>query len=161
MLLLITITKNKTIKGQNSQIENIFNNVIPICITNLNYQIVKANNTYWSIWGRSEKEAIKCYEHRPGKACHTENCALTQVINGSKKYTCESQKKSNGETRYYIVTATPMLDSKNRITGIIESFQDITERKKLENEKVNLIEQLQLSMLILRAYAELLNGRIY
>lgn len=146
MLLLVTITKNKIINAQNYQIESIFNNIIPICITNLEYEIVNANNSYWSIWGRSGEESIKCYEHRPGKACHTENCAVTQIINGAKKYTCESQKELKGEIQQYIVTATPMLDSKKRVTGIIESFQDITELKKLEKEKESLIEKLQGSL---------------
>jgi len=145
-LLFLVVVKNRIINDQNSQIENIFNNVIPICITNLDYEIVKANNPYWAIWERTGEGPIKCYDHRPGNACHTENCALTQTMNAVKKFACESKKGSDEKAHHYIVTATPMLDSKKRMTGIIESFQDITERKKLEDEKAKLIEQLQSSL---------------
>jgi len=145
-LLVFELFKNKNIQDNESQIENIFNNVIPICITNLDYEIVKANDSYWSIWGEAGKEPIKCYDSRPGKSCHTEKCALTQVLNGAKEYVCESQRKYNGENYYFIVTARPFLDRNNKMTGIIESFQDITERKKLEDEKAKLIDQLQSSL---------------
>lgn len=145
-LLLVVYSRNKIIQENNAHIENIFNNVIPICITNLNYEIIKANNSYWSIWGKNSDRPIKCYEQRPGKVCHTENCALTQVMNGAKKYVYESQKKINGENYHFLITATPYLDSHKRITGVIESFQDITARKKLEDEKEQLITKLKDSL---------------
>jgi hypothetical protein len=71
---------------------------------------------------------------------------LTRVINGAKEYVAESKKEYANETHYFIVTARPFLDSKNKLAGIIESFQDITERRKLEDEKGNLIKQLQASL---------------
>ncbi|MDH4232403.1 MAG: PAS domain-containing protein [Nitrospirota bacterium] len=144
--LYLLLMQNRIIKDKESQIENILNNVIPVCITNRNYEILKANDSYWSIWGRPENKSLKCYEHRPGQSCHTENCALTRVVNGAKEFVAESKKEYANETRYFIVTARPFLDSKNKIAGIIESFQDITERKKLEDEKIALINQLQASL---------------
>jgi hypothetical protein len=105
-----------------------------------------ANDAYWSIWGKSENTSLKCYEHRPGESCHTENCALTRVLSGAKEFVAESKKEYANETHYFIVTARPFLDAKNKIAGIIESFQDITERRKLEDEKVGLINQLQASL---------------
>ena len=38
---------------------------------------------------------------------------------------------------YFIVTARPFYGKNHEIQGIIESFQDITEKKKLEKEKKN------------------------
>ena len=145
-LLYLVLMKNRVIKDKEAQIENILNNVIPVCITNKDYEIIMANDSYWSIWGKPESTSLKCYEHRPGESCHTENCALTRVINGAKEYVAESKKEYSNETHYFIVTARPFLDAKNKIAGIIESFQDITERRKLEDEKGNLINQLQASL---------------
>jgi hypothetical protein len=105
-----------------------------------------ANDSYWHIWGKPESKTIKCYDHRPGEGCHTEKCALTQIINGNDKFTCESQKIYNGENHYFIVTARPFWDAGNKLIGAIESFQDITDRKKLEDEKTNLVTQLQSSL---------------
>lgn len=145
MLYLLSI-KNKIIQDKENQIENILNNVIPVCITDKDFNIVRANDSYWNIWGKSGSEPIKCYDHRPGEDCHTEKCALTQITNGAKEYVCESQKKYNKETHHFILTSKPFFDSKNKVAGIIESFQDITDRKKLEDEKARLIDQLQSSL---------------
>lgn len=146
VMLYLVFIKNRIIRDQKAEIENIFNHVIPVCITNTNYEIVKANDVYWSIWEKPDKKTIKCYEHRPGESCHTEKCALTQVINGKGEYICESKKEIGGEMRYYMVTAEPFFDARQKIVGVIESFQDITSLKALENERVNLISQLQSSL---------------
>ena len=145
-LLYLVLMTNRVIEDKESQIENILNNVIPVCITNKDYEIIMANDSYWSIWGRAENKSLKCYEHRPGESCHTENCALARVLSGAKEFVAESKKEYADETHYFIVTARPFLDSKNKLAGIIESFQDITERRKLEDEKGNLISQLQASL---------------
>jgi len=145
-LLFVILSQKKTIQAQRAQVENIFINVIPICITNLNYEIITANDAYWSNWGRVEKSPLKCYEHRPGKYCHTRECALTRIVNGAEKYSCESQLYIDGESKKFLVTITPYVDSKNKIVGIIESFEDITERQKLEEENDHLISNLQESL---------------
>jgi PAS domain S-box-containing protein len=145
-LLFVILSQRKTIQDQHAQVENIFNNVIPICMTNLNYEIITANDAYWSIWGRVEKSPIKCHEHRPGKFCHTKECALTRVVNGAEKYSCESQININGENKNFLVTVTPYVDSQKKTVGIIESFEDITERQKLEEENEHLISDLQESL---------------
>ena len=120
-LLYLVVMKNKIIKDKEAQIENILNNVIPVCITNKDYEIIMANASYWSIWGKPANKSLKCFEHRPGESCHTQNCALTRVIDGAKEYIAESKKEYANETHYFIVTARPFLDSKNKIAGIIES----------------------------------------
>jgi len=153
-MLYLLVTKNKIIKDKESQIKNILNNVIPVCITNRDYRIVMANDSYWSIWGKTGSRSLKCYEHRPGENCHTDKCLLRQIMSGAREYVCESKKEYNNETHDYILTAKPFYDSKNRVAGIIESFQDITARKKLENEKEQLIGQLQDSL----AKVKLLSG---
>jgi transcriptional regulator with PAS, ATPase and Fis domain len=145
-MVYLLIVKNRIIKDKETQIKNILNHVIPVCITDRNFQIIMANKSYWNLWGKPSSKTIKCYDHRPGEDCHTEKCELTQIINGVKIYVSESTKKYNNETRHFILTAEPFLDSHNEIAGIIESFQDITERKKLEDEKAGLIDQLQSSL---------------
>ncbi len=92
------------------------------------------------------KDKIKCYDHRPGKCCHTENCPLTQILNGTKEYTHEISKEKNEKVNHFIVTAKPLLDEKGPILGIVEFFQDITDRKKIESEKEILISRLRESI---------------
>lgn len=148
LLLYLIFIKNKIIEEKEVQIENILNNVIPVCITNADHEIIMANDSYWSIFGKppDDTKTIKCYEHRPGKDCHTEQCALTQIMDGSNKFVSDSKKTYAGTERHYIITARPFLDSNKNPTGIIECFQDITTRKQLEKEKEDLIAKLQKSL---------------
>ncbi|MCL7489805.1 MAG: PAS domain-containing protein [Desulfobulbaceae bacterium] len=131
-------------------LNNIFNNVIPICITDNDFNIINANRSYRRIFGATEKNgvAIKCYDSRPGPKCETTECPHHQIIHEGKPFfTCESTKEEKDGTRqYFVVTATPYLDMNNRQAGIIETFQDITARRQLEEQREELIEKLQLAM---------------
>lgn len=138
--------------------EATFNSPIPICITDKEFTILIANESYWAEFGPlpEGKKKIKCFEHRLGKSCHTENCPLTQVMGGSSKYICEPTKEKGGVCKHFIVTAKPLLDSRGRVEGVIESFQEITKRKQLESEKEHLIDELKNSL----AQVKLLSGLI-
>ncbi len=118
-----------------------FNSPVPTSVTDKNYMILMANNAYWSEFGPppDNTKSIKCYEHRPGKSCHTENCPLTKIMNGLSKYAYESIKEKDGVSRHFIVTAKPLLDARGKAIGSVESFQEITERKRSEEalEKFN------------------------
>jgi hypothetical protein len=143
LFMVLAYSRHKKIQEQRAQNESIFNNVIPICVTGLNHEIKKANKAYWHTWGKTGHRTIKCYEHRPGKYCHTEYCAVARVANGDKKYTCESLKQDNDENKCFLVTATPYLNAEGRMVGVIETFQDITAQKNLQHENEKLINDLQ------------------
>ncbi len=124
-----------------------FNSAIPTCVTSTDYTILMANESYWREFGRPEGvTGLKCYQHRPGPACHSANCPLEHIKNGVRQYVCEPNKDKEGIAHYYIVTARPLLDAKNEVIGVVESFQDITDRKILEQEKERLIAELQTSL---------------
>lgn len=125
-----------------------FNSTIPTCVTDTEYTILLANESYWKELGRPTgiQKALKCYEHRPGEACHTANCPMERIKAGACNYVCEPSKEKNGLINHYIVRATPILDGNNTVIGIVESFQDITVRKSLEQEKEKLIAELQSSL---------------
>lgn len=112
----------------------IFDNTIPTCVTGTNHTILMANDSYWREFGplADPKKPIKCYEHRPGSSCHGENCPITHILQGESKYVCESCKEKNSAAQDFIVTAKPLLDSRGRVTAIVESFQEITQRKQAE-----------------------------
>ena len=130
-----------------TRLTNIFNNVIPICMTDLNFTIISANRSYQELFGPITKNGkpIKCHYSRPGPKCKTTECPLYQIVHEGKSiFTCESVKKENdGSKRHFVVTATPYLDNDNNLIGIIETFQDITQRQQLEDEREELIQNLQ------------------
>lgn len=125
-----------------------FNNTVPTCVTDKDYTILLANESYWAEFGAipDNRKTIKCYEHRPGKSCHTELCPHSQIMAGSNRYVCEPSKKKNGVYQHFIVTAKPLPDSMGKTVGVVESFQEITERKQFEAERENLINELKKSL---------------
>ncbi len=114
--------------------EATFNSPVPTCVTGKNYTILMANESYWSEFGAHSDRVttMKCYQHRPGKSCHTEHCPLARIMAGSSGYTYEDIKGKEGAERHFIITAKPLLDAKGRVEGIVESFQEITDRKRAE-----------------------------
>jgi diguanylate cyclase (GGDEF)-like protein/hemerythrin-like metal-binding protein len=112
----------------------IFDNTIPTCVTDGNHTVLMANDSYWREFGPLPKPShrIKCHEHRPGPSCHTEGCPLTRIMAGESRYVCETGKEKEGVAQHFIVTARPLLDSGERVVGIVESFQEITLRKRAE-----------------------------
>lgn len=143
--------KNKVLQGEISErkqteeklrqssmtLENVLDNSNPICITNLNFEVLQANKAYYSIWPTEEtkKQRQKCYDSRPGSLCHTDSCPLKQILSGNEEVTVESQKtEKSGKEDYFIITARAFRDEHGELLGIVESFQDITERIHMERK---------------------------
>ncbi|MBU0729277.1 MAG: response regulator [Proteobacteria bacterium] len=148
--LILEVTEHKRtvqeLRYSQSLLTNIFENSLPMCITNLNYEVINANGPYYSVFGEYAVTAEKkrCYETRPGEFCHTEMCPLTQIIAGAENISLESIKPDHeGTDRYFIITAKPFLDSDGELAGIVETFQDITKRKIAEKQKLEMEKQIQ------------------
>ncbi len=111
-----------------------FNSPVPASVTDKDHTILMANESYWAEFGAlpDHQKTIKCHEHRPGKSCHTENCPLTKIMGGAGEYAYESIKEIDGVPRHFIVSAKPLLDAKGKAIGCVESFQEITKRKRAE-----------------------------
>lgn len=135
------------LRQSNITLENVLESTNPLCITNVDFEIVQANKAYLEIWPKREGmtgQNIKCFESRPGSLCHTEACPLQQIINGKETTTIESAKyQTRGKTKTFIVSARPFKDANGNLLGMVESFQDITPRIKAEKAKVELIDSLQ------------------
>jgi PAS domain S-box-containing protein len=125
---------SQELRNSKVQLENVFNNSIPICITNSRKEIVIANRIYWRIFGQPGPGVVqKCYESRPGSTCQTQQCPFTQIMAGAGEVVCESRKSNpDGSETSFMVTARPYRDGEGRIAGIVESFQDVSELKKVE-----------------------------
>jgi two-component system phosphate regulon sensor histidine kinase PhoR len=121
-------------KSKNT-LENILNNCNPINITGVNFDLLKANAAYYSLWPKveDEPEIIKCYASRPGAHCNTADCPLRQILAGCEEVTNEVSKTIEGKVMDFIVTARPFRDVDGQLIGMVESFQDITLRKQAES----------------------------
>ncbi|MFC1837706.1 hypothetical protein ACFLYW_03395 [Thermodesulfobacteriota bacterium] len=136
------------LRQANITLENVLDSSNPICITNIDYEIIRANKAYMDYWpgtGAKNGQPIKCYESRPGPNCHTDNCPLRQIVNGKDKVSIESQKFSSTKTEAstFILTARSFKNADGKLLGVVTSFQNITKRIKAENAKAELIDELQ------------------
>jgi PAS domain S-box-containing protein len=127
---------------------NVFNNSNPLCITNLNYDIIDANDAYYAIFGKAAHgDPIKCYDSRPGSLCYTDDCPMKKILPGRELVTCEAIKKEiDGRERIFIITARPFRNADGELIGIVENFQDITKRKQAEEELAYEKEQLTVTL---------------
>ena len=130
---MITKRTEELEKSKNT-LENILNNSNPINITGVNFDLLQANEAYYSFWPKIEGSSaiIKCYESRPGSYCDTDDCPLKLIIEGHEEVTQEVSKNLNGTIKDFIVTARPFRDVDGQLIGMVESFQDITLRKQAE-----------------------------
>jgi PAS domain S-box-containing protein len=136
------------LRKSKTQIENIFNNSIPLCLTNKDFEIVDANEAYYRNFGKSATPVKqKCYESRPGSSCDTDQCVMARILSGEHEVLCKSEKVDDGGvTHRYLVTAKPLRDEDGEVVGIIESFQDITKLKLTEEALAEEKESLQVTL---------------
>ena len=129
-------------------LRNVLDSANPICITGVDFVPIQANKAYYAIWPKAEgmPETAKCFESRPGAYCDTDQCPLKQILEGKKEVVLEMFKKTEDETLEFIVTARPFLDANGKLIGIVESFQDITARKRSETALVSERERLAVTL---------------
>lgn len=119
-----------------ADLDQIFNTAADgMRLLSLDFEIIRANTTMANLVQLSVDQIIgkKCYEVFSGPNCHTDNCPLTLIRNGAGHIENESEKiRADGSTTTCLVTATAFYNADGKLTGIIEDFRDITERKQME-----------------------------
>jgi len=106
-----------------------------IRVIDLDFTVRRVNETFTKLsgWKPEEAEGRKCHEVFPGHLCHTENCPLTRIMKGGERIECEVEKEPvDGHRASCILTAKPYRGLHGELLGIVESFKDITERKRSE-----------------------------
>lgn len=135
------------LRQSKDELEKVFNNSLPMCITNPDYEIILKNEAYDRAFPSnvSGSQPLKCYESRPGPDCHTEKCSLHKAFRDKKQQVTEIKKKfPDGTTGYYLYTGKILIDSQGQTTGILQSFQDITSRIEAEQELKEAIKKIDL-----------------
>lgn len=123
------------LRQSQTTLETVFDNSIPLSITSVDYNLLMANEEYYKVWPpqKGGNGPVKCYESRPGAYCHTPKCPLTQIVGGKEEVIFETTKDNgSGKRDEFIITARPYRDADGKLIGIVESFQDISDRKLAE-----------------------------
>lgn len=142
---LIDVRTDELRKSKHT-LENILNNSNPICITSVDFDLIRANDAYFALWPQATglRGPQKCYQSRPGTHCHTEQCPMRQIINGTEYISHEVSKTVHGINRDFIATSRPFRDVDGELIGMVESFQDVTELKLAEQSMRDSEERFRL-----------------
>jgi diguanylate cyclase (GGDEF)-like protein/PAS domain S-box-containing protein len=117
----------------------------PFNIVDRDYRIVKFNNAYARMKNMLGKDLYgkKCYEALHGRASVCEECIIEKTFQSKDPCAKEKQVPQDNGTEMWIEIYTyPILDLQGNVTHVVEYTRDITDRKKSEEEKKQLIENL-------------------
>ena len=102
-------------------------------VVDKDFNVIRVNSEMEKIAG-SFADVRKCYEHFYSDLCNTDKCTLKRILSGEQRIQYEVHKTtSDGKSIPCELIATP-LKIEDRVVGMIESFRDITERKRAEAE---------------------------
>ncbi len=119
----------------NAELNHIFNAAVPLCVIDKNYNVIRVNERFSSLFGMPRDEILSkiCCDIGEGTLCNTPGCLMMQILGGKELCECEVTKKlKSGRIISCVVTATPYRDLDGEIIGIVENFTDITKRKQAE-----------------------------
>ena len=123
----------RTLKLAHAELDQIFQTAsVGMRVVDKDYNVVKINKTFAIMTGVTEADAVdrKCYEIFSGPLCRTAGCPISRVMCGQTHFeTYVDKKRSDGKIILSILTATPFVDPKGEVVGIVESFRDITQLK--------------------------------
>jgi PAS domain S-box-containing protein len=120
-------------------------NAIPdlIAILGNNHQIIRANKAMADKLGVTTERAVglTCYEHVHGTREPPIHCPHSMLLADGREHIVEVHEKRLGGD--FLVTVSPLHDTKGHLVGSVHLARDITERKRTEEERKELIEGLQ------------------
>jgi len=131
------ILKEIELKEAHSEIEQIFNLVVPIYVIDPNYTITEANETFISLlkMNRTDLIGAKCYDIWQGPNCKTSKCSLKQHTQGFDKIEYETYKiLSDGTELSLLERSIAHRNSNGEVITVFKSFMDITQRKAIEEK---------------------------
>ena len=125
----------------------IFNSIRdPFCIIDDEFRVIRANEAYATRKGKTVDELIgrKCHEVLENSTTVCEGCVVNKSFNSSDP--CVKEKNivsADGSTTWAEIYTYPILEEDGTVSHVIEYTRDITERKKSEVEKHQLIVTLE------------------
>jgi methyl-accepting chemotaxis protein len=112
---------------------------LPILTINKNYKVLYANKAAEAIHGVSNSIGMNCYDVTKYKDCASGNgsckCGLAMQTNSFQNGKTKTEL-SNGEIYYADYSGTPLLDSNNKVVGVIEVGQNVSEQVIEKNKYI-------------------------
>jgi len=98
------------------------------------YNIIWANRAMGELTGQTSPNLNmeKCHQVIKTPRCGTAECILRSILKDGRQVVVEEEVEIAGEKRQCLITSSPFRNRAGEITGILEDFIDITERKRME-----------------------------
>ncbi len=123
-----------------AQLEQLFNSTADgICVIDRSYRVIRVNDSFPFFQGRTKQEIVGsfCHDSCNLSICQKDDCVLTRLLSGESRVEVDAIRQEGEKPRPFIVTATPVGDSKGNLTAIIEVFKDMSDRNELERQLVH------------------------
>jgi diguanylate cyclase (GGDEF)-like protein/PAS domain S-box-containing protein len=133
----------------------------PLSIVDREYQLVRFNDAYARMRGKNAAELLgkKCYEVLQNRDCVCSDCLVDVTFQSRDPCAKEKQLTLFDASRVWVEIYTyPIYDSARNVTHVVEYTRDITDRKKEDEEKKQLIKNLN-HLSTTDSLTELLNRR--
>lgn len=125
----------------------IFNSVRdPFCIFDSEYQIIRINDAYAQMKGKTEEDLIgrKCFEALNDRDSICEGCVVDKTFQSTDPCAKEKHIQLPGGADAWVEIYTyPILDEEGKVSHVIEYTRDITQRKRAEEDRQRLIGTLE------------------
>ena len=112
-----------------------------IAILNTEYKVVRANKSMADRLGIKTEEAVglTCYNVVHGLNLPPSVCPYNKLLEDGHEHTIEVHEKNLGGD--FIVSVSPLYDTKGKISGAVHVARDITKRKLVEDEIKRSLEE--------------------
>ncbi|WP_319586502.1 PAS domain S-box protein [uncultured Desulfobulbus sp.] len=134
----------RKLRAAYSELEQIFNVAVPLCLLSLDCQILKINQAFCDFFHCSLKEALgKSGSDIWGcEGCGTMNCPVKQLQTGVGHCYQEIDKVAHGQHLSCTLHAAPYKDSSGQLSATVITFFDSRELKKISADLLTTRQQL-------------------
>ena len=125
----------------------------PVLVMDTGLSVVFANRAAARLLGQSSADLVDrpCYELLRTANCQTERCGCRRAMDGETTITEETELQLGGRSVPVECTTVPLRDGAGQVTGALEYLLDISERKAVLREIIQLSSDMAAGDLTVRA----------
>lgn len=139
---------NEDLNEQRKNLKIVFSAMTyPLYVVNLDYTIAMMNDVAEQMMITNDSTSLTCYSisHHSAHPCNSNDhpCTLQKILESKGPVVLDHQHYDNDGNPYPVeVHGYPIFDDKGEIIQIVESFIDVSEKRRAEEEKLRLEQEL-------------------